>query len=445
MKHLLEKTVTIVLSLIVAGSAFALGLGNSSGQAILGQSLLIEIPLLGSEDGIPAVECFKVRPPMAEIESSFVLRNAQLRVVAERGRAKLIVASPSPVREPVVEFGVTIGCGFEISKDYLLLTAEPAKIVLPPEAIKLPAQTPVESQSNLAASAKPAKSTLPAIPADEFLRVEGAVTLKQLAQQIYPLQPKAREKFIRMMTQANPNLKQGDTQITTETELRVPSGLPLRRQGAYHPLAKSVAVAGQSTVKPVIVSPTKHPAVAAKPHQDLLVLGAPAQKNAAELLAEAERLTAILMEQTEAQSAASEKIAQLEGSLNDLKKHVSGLENRINAIEVARQAEKSAAKPASLDFLELLLAVLAGGAIGGLTLHFYNRLQFRRTPGPHKRQPEGLPWEKSHEPVGMKAAKGANTDSPTLAKKKLAEETFEPAKQPPSPQNDFDFVERLSR
>lgn len=476
MKFPFCKSVFIALLLIAAKTAYALGLGAISGQPVLGQPLLLEIPLLGSEDGIPGADCFKVRPPTAEIESAFVLRNSQVQVAGERGRAKLILSTVAPVREPVIEFGLAIGCGFEISKDYVLLAAEPSRWVAPTDAIKLPASAPAEPSQSAATVRKSDTATIPATAGstDKTLRITNAVNLAKLAQQHYPLQPKAREKFMRMMTQANPGLIQGDGQIAAASELRLPPGLPVRRLGPYKPesaasAAKSPAVATKPLVAPAEAS--RPNPVPEKSRHDLLVLGPPGQKNAAELLAEAERLTAILMEQTNTQSATVEKITQLEDTLNSLKKNFTNIESRLNKIEVERQSEKLAAKPLSLDFIELLLAVAAGGAIGALTLHFYNRMRARRTldqrdsggaatqllasrgnsaglPESGKtRQSDGLPWQKGHEPTG-KSARGVNASSSESTEKQdllpLVEEMPEPAKPQASPQNDFDFVSKQS-
>lgn len=459
--------------LTTTSCALALGLGNVSGQPILGQSLLIEIPLLGTDEGIPPLECFRIRPPSAEIESAFVLRSAQLQIQGERNHAKLILTSASAVREPVIEFGLTVGCGFALSKDYLLLTAEPSRIPLPSQPIKLPALVSEESPDKLTDIPKPPKPVLPATSADKLLRVEGEATLAKLARQHYPLQPKAREKFIRMMTQANPDLIQADGLIAAGSELQVPSGLPVRRQGAYRPQPKLAPATDQPVSQPAppaspqTASAKKPAATSANPHHDLLVLGAPGQRNAAELLAEAERLTTILIEQTTAQNAAAEKITQLEDTLNALKKNINGLENRLTTIEAERQAEKLAPKPVSLDFVELLLAVLAGGAIGGLTLHFYNRIQPRRdhelkkpsglpadkggqppsmaSSAPLKaQQSEGLPWQKGYEPTRKTTSKEADGASPEMGEEHklqpLPGETSKSAQQPATPQNDFDFV-----
>ena len=462
----LWKFAALGLLLTATGSALALGLGNVSGQPVLGQPLLIEIPLLGTDEGVPPLECFGIRPPSAEIESAFVLRSAQLQIQGERNHAKLIIASASAVREPVIEFGLTVGCGFALSKDYLLLPAEPSRIALPSQPIRLPAAASEESPGKLTDIPKPPRAVLPATATGNRLRIEGQATLTELAKQRYPLQPKAREKFMRMMAQANPDLLQADGIIAAGSELQVPPGLPERRRGAYRPQFAAATDRPLSQPAPPVSPQTggaKRPAAAsAKPHHDLLVLGPPGQRNAAELLAEAERLTTILIEQTTAQNAAAEKITQLEETLSALKKNIIGLEHRLNAIEVERQAEKLAPKPVSLDFVELLLAVLAGGAIGGLTLHFYNRIRSRREqelkkPGaesadresqrasmasstmPKTQQSEGLPWQKGYEPTRKPISKEAKGAAPEMVEPH-PEEISKPAQQPSTPQNDFDFV-----
>ena len=474
MRYLLGKTACLVLSLIMTGSAFALGLGNVSGQAVFGQPLLIEIALLGSDAEIPSIECFRIGNPMAEIESAYVLRNANIQLHGERGRAKLIITTASPVRDLFIEFGVRVDCGFGLSRDYLLLTSEPSETSQPALKVKPPVSAPIEAQNLLEQTAQWSKPTLPAAPAEKFLRIENDVSLKALARQKYPLQPKAREKFIRMMAQANPQFAQEVDLIAAGTDLQIPPGLPVRRQGAYRKESKAVST-DRGAVAPQLSTSRKLAAKSAKSHQDVLVIGSAARLSATELLAEAERLTGMLMVQTSDQNKMSEKIAQLEDTLNALKKHFNGVESRINKIEVERQAEKLAAKPASLDFAELLLAVLTGGAIGGLTLHVYNRIQLRRGHGsnlsartstkgggipsaplatsmPIKPEPEaGLPWEK-HGGSTATNQTGKGTISAPLGlmtvegeQQSQSRDIAEPAPQSPSsPQDDFDFVTKQS-
>jgi len=457
------KLALIGISLAVSNTALALGLGNVSGQPVLGQPLLLEIPLLGTDEGIPALECFKVRPPAAEIESGFVLRNAQIQIQNERNQARLVLTSASAVREPVLEFGLAVGCGFGLSKDYLLLTAEPLKIALPtqPTAPVIPtvSSEPTVAKTDALEPRKPESST------SSTLRLVADVTLEQLARQRYPLQPKAREKFIRMMMQANPDIEKADNLITADAELQIPPGLPVQRRNANRPESKTVAVP-----KPSAVQPAAEPRVVAavakpvKPNRDILVLGHSGQRSAAELLSEAERLTALLAEQTNAQMAAADKLTQLEDSYKALQKRAGLLENRINAIEAERQAEKLAPKPASFDFLELLLAVLVGGALGGLSLYFYTRFQFRRESRLSKASEEdsnkrlgsglasvalndrdagGLPWQQGQPTARQPSANAAGGGNGSLAENSAPQpKAAESALQPASPQNDFDFVSK---
>ncbi|TRZ96566.1 MAG: hypothetical protein D4R84_06875 [Rhodocyclaceae bacterium] len=384
MKTIARILLGLALSIVMTGSAFALGLGNASGLAILGEPLRVEIPLIGSETGVPAIECFNLRAPQAEIANIYVLRNAQLQLLGESGRARLVVTSSSPVQEPVIEFAVAVGCGFELSKDYLLLAEEPGRVA----STNLPALQPVatimKATGPAPAPVKPASRALPSSPPGEaLLRVDSALTLAALAHQKYPLQPKAREKFLRLMLLANPDLKRPESLIESGTDLHMPPGLPLRRLGSLASRLKP-AVADAAGSRPLGMA-DRTPAsghatgAATKPAKDLLVLGAPLERNrnAAELLAEAERLAAILLDQTRTQDALAEKIGKLDDTLNELKKHFIGLTDRLNKIEAERQAEKLVAKPASLDFLELLLAVGAGGLMGALGLYVFNRRQFQ--------------------------------------------------------------------
>lgn len=363
--------------LLLVGHVQALGLGGVSGQAVIGQPLRIEIPLLGTEGGLPAADCFRIRAPSVEMEQAYVLKGGRVEVVGERGRARLVVTA-APVREPIVEFAVNVACGFDLTKDYLLLSSVPAK---PAEAVSPPLAVPAAAVPAVAAiqpAAAPAKSAAPAAPAAApsagSLRVTAETTFEALAQRNYPLQPKAREKYARMMRAANPGV--GDA-IAAGTELRVPAGLPVRREGPYRP----EAVAPKPAVAIVAAEAPRPPAKPAKaaPAKDVLRLGVAPERTNAELLAEAERLTGVLIEQARMEDEIAENLTRLETAFKDLQQQYVAVEDRLARIEAERQAEK-AAQSQSFGFVGLLAAVLAGGALGGAGLHFYNRR--RRLPDP---------------------------------------------------------------
>lgn len=443
-------------SLAAANHAFAVGLGNAMGQAVLGSPLRVEIPLIGSDAGIPSIECFDVRPPQAEIASVYVLRNPTLEVVGVAGRASLLITTELPVQEPVIEFAVTVGCGFKLSKDYVLLAEEPGKRASVPITPVSPLARPTDA-AKATSSQSGSASTNQSVPAfnDEVLRITSALTLEALARQTYPLQPKAREKFTRMMLLANPGLRNAASAIDSGTELKLPPGLPLRRHGTFPPAPKRVIAEASD---PVTTSPgvtVNNPTVvAAVPQRDLLLLGAAAERNRspAELLAEAERLATLLAEQNKTQDALVDQIGKLESTLTDVKKHYTELTDRLNRVESERAAEKRAAKPASLDFFELLAAVLAGGAIGALGMYGINRLRSRRAIGSSgsSRPAISLPALKSkaappnESPAGPSTSAAGTAVQANVAKQPTPAATVARLPEPPAPaedqaQDDFDF------
>lgn len=335
-----------VVALATSGRALAIGLGNVSGEAVLGQPLRVEIPLLGVAGERPAAECFRVRPPQTATEPGYAPKSARVAVVGERGSARLVVSTAAPVREPVVEFGIAVACGFDLTRDYLLLSSPPARV----PAIVVPAPVPV-SPPVAAASSQP---KAPPAVAGTSLRIAGDTTLVELARRNYPLQPKAREKYVRMMRDANPELAV-DGVVPAGAQLTVPPGLPLRRESRHRPRAEAA--------KPLA------------PARDVLRLGVAPERSPAELLAEAERLAAVLLQQQRMENELVDNLTRLEKAFADLKQHYVSVEERMVRIEAERVAEKAAAKSGSVGLLELLLAVLAGGALGGVGLHAYNRLR----------------------------------------------------------------------
>ncbi|HEX8989439.1 MAG TPA: hypothetical protein VF816_15890, partial [Rhodocyclaceae bacterium] len=218
------------IALLLAGHASAFEMGQPSGRAVLGQSLRIEIPLSGVEGPPPASSCFRLRQPQIDVGNDFVARSGRVEVVSERGRIKLLVTTAMPLREPVIGFVVAAGCEFGLSREYTLLVGLPAAVEAP--RIEPPA-APARTQA-----AEPARSiAATAAPAD------GELTLRQMAREKYPTQPRARERYMRMMLKANPELGGRDEPIAAGTELQSPPGLPERRTAQQRPAAETAAEA----------------------------------------------------------------------------------------------------------------------------------------------------------------------------------------------------------
>lgn len=366
------------LGLATAGPALAIGLGNASGAVVLGQPLRIEIPLLGAVGELPTSDCFRVRPAQVQTGAGYALKAARIEVVGAPGQARLLVSTVAPLREPVIEFGITVSCGFDLTKDYVLLGSPP--VIAP--VVAAPA-LPVVPVTAAAVAAPPSKAPSAATTTLEpSSPVASDTTLAALAQRNYPLQPKAREKYVRMMREANPELDAA-TPIGAGTQLSIPAGLPLRRIGPYRPEAKAAtpAAAPAAVARPTVVDVVAPPRIETLPAGDVLRLGVAPSRSPAELLAEAERLAEVLVQQTQMQDEIAESLTRLEGTFNGLKQHYVSMEARLASIEAERLAEKAAGKSRSQvnGLAELLLAVLAGGALGGLGLHAYKR---RRQPAP---------------------------------------------------------------
>lgn len=361
------------VGLATAGPALAIGLGNASGAVVLGQPLRIEIPLLGAIGELPASDCFHVRPAQVQTGAGYALKAARIEVVGAPGQARLLVSTTAPLREPVIEFGITVGCGFDLTKDYVLLGSPPvmAPVAAAPALPVVPAA---------AVAAPPSKAPSAATTLEPSSQVASDTTLAALAQRNYPLQPKAREKYVRMMRAANPELDAA-TPIGAGTQLSIPAGLPLRRIGPYRPQAKAGTPAPAAVARPTAADVVAPPRIETLPARDVLRLGVAPSRSPAELLAEAERLAEVLVQQTQMQDEIAESLTRLEGTFNGLKQHYVSMEARLASIEAERLAEKAAAKSRSQvnGLAELLLAVLAGGALGGLGLHAYKK---RRQPAP---------------------------------------------------------------
>lgn len=106
------------------GWASALGLGELRGQIYLGQGLSVEVPIIGGEKTNLDAGCFRLVQPSAAGDLPW-LKKATLSV-RKGGVPVLVIRSEAPVREPIVQVAVELGCGHEISREYVLL-ASPAQ------------------------------------------------------------------------------------------------------------------------------------------------------------------------------------------------------------------------------------------------------------------------------------------------------------------------------
>ena len=114
------------LMLALSSSALAVGLGELRGHPHLGESLKLEIDLLGADKAGLDATCFRLIKPSDGSDLPW-LKKAELRI-RRAASPVLEIRSVAPVREPVLQLAVQIGCGHEISREYVLF-ASPVKDV----------------------------------------------------------------------------------------------------------------------------------------------------------------------------------------------------------------------------------------------------------------------------------------------------------------------------
>ena len=107
--------------LALSGGVSAVGLGELRGQPALGERMQLEIDLLGAEKQKLDASCFRLVQPSGAGDLPW-LKKAGLSV--RKGvQPVLEIRSDAPLREPIMQLTVLLGCGHEISRDYILMAS----------------------------------------------------------------------------------------------------------------------------------------------------------------------------------------------------------------------------------------------------------------------------------------------------------------------------------
>ncbi|MBU2450544.1 MAG: hypothetical protein KJ960_14745 [Gammaproteobacteria bacterium] len=110
-----------ILMLAVSGVASAVGLGDLRGQPVLGERLQLEVDLLGAEKQKLDASCFRLVRPSGGDDLPW-LKKAGLSV-RKSAQPVLEIRSDVPLREPILQLAVQLGCGNEISREYILMAS----------------------------------------------------------------------------------------------------------------------------------------------------------------------------------------------------------------------------------------------------------------------------------------------------------------------------------
>ena len=131
MDRVLGRTSLSLLTLLMSGHAWAVGLGDLRNQPVLGETIRLEVSLLGVDRQRIDASCFRLIQPAGDDlpwlrRASFALRQG--------GDPILEIRTDAPLREPVMQMTIQVGCGHEISRTYMLMASPPRDGALPPPA-----------------------------------------------------------------------------------------------------------------------------------------------------------------------------------------------------------------------------------------------------------------------------------------------------------------------
>ena len=385
-RHTINRLLALCMALaLVPLPAGAAGLGNVSGNPVMGEPFVLEVPLIDAGD--LAAECIQLTPHPAGSDSRFFPHKATFDLKKKAGGAQtFITIRGAEFTQPVLEFRLTIGCGNQISRDYALLPSPSRELHYEPVQINKAAVMPVPESPSPAVVKNMGNAAAPAGP-----------SLEKMAKQRYPLQPKARAKFKRMVRDANPAALEGvadNAPLPANTDLQIPPNIPKKRVGPYIPKVKKAPPAPAPTqipspAEPVPPTQTKAPApsekpapapVAAETPKDRLIISSGAgTPGATQPVGTAE---GALQEKAVASFATQDematKLAQSESSYNELKQQILAMESRMAVLEQERQRlQQEAMKKADWPLLETTVLILVGGLLGAMLMIIMQRRRSR--------------------------------------------------------------------
>lgn len=131
MDRVLGRTSLSLLILLMSGHAWAIGLGDLRNQPVLGETIRLEVSLLGVDRQRIDASCFRLVQPASDDlpwlrRASFALRPGVDPI--------LEIRTDAPLRDPVMQMTIQVGCGHEISRSYMLMASPPRDGAVPPPA-----------------------------------------------------------------------------------------------------------------------------------------------------------------------------------------------------------------------------------------------------------------------------------------------------------------------
>ncbi|OHC70930.1 MAG: hypothetical protein A3H93_19360 [Rhodocyclales bacterium RIFCSPLOWO2_02_FULL_63_24] len=363
MKYLLSALAVFFCT----GSAFALGLGEAEGRAVIGLPLQLTIPILGSQGDPAQTACASLQ---AEGDDE---GQGNIRIKVEGDRLHLSTARA--LNLPILQFRIRLGCSSPFERSFVIL-AEPAPSAVPVLPVRAEAPATVNGEAPSAAPKAVAETAV-----QRSIVLMSSTSLRMLSRQRYPGDSSIRVNFIRRVAAANPDLFASeevafDQRLAAGTRLLLPPGLP-----APQKLDSAATQAGGGS-RSATRRETSAPSVGSKPKPESgrgrgrLIIGAAGLAAAkgpstAELNESIDRLIEVMNQQIMVQIAMTERIKSVEADLAELKRQVVAERQRTAQLESELKTVRESVE--RKDTIQLLLLILLAGMAGAGMLSWISR------------------------------------------------------------------------
>lgn len=168
----------MLLSLCASAGVSAVGFGELRGQPVLGERLAVAVELLGAGKPTPDASCFHIVPPVGGSDLPSLKKAAF--AVRPGSPTLLEIRSDAPLREPIMQLAVELGCGYDISRVYVLLASpalEKPRASDQPPAIMPPAAISSAGERRSASSSTPPLAPPPRMVPKKMALPRPAATL----------------------------------------------------------------------------------------------------------------------------------------------------------------------------------------------------------------------------------------------------------------------------
>lgn len=327
---------------LLVGPAFAVGLGEVEGRAVIGRPLHLTVPILGLAGDAAEAACATL---IADGDAEG-LSGIRIKVAGDR----VHLLTSRILTQPILQFRLRVGCASPFERSFLVLP-EPAGSIEPPaklsEAVAVSHAPPPAKAAEIVAMPQAAP---PAAPRRSIVLMS-STSLRMLSRQRYPGDPNTRVSFIRQMAAANPDLFPNeaaafDQRIAAGTRLMVPASVPAPQRRDAAPRRGRLIIGAEGP------SRGKGPGVA-------------------ELKETVDRLIEVMNQQVTVQIGLTERIKGAEAELAELKRQVQAEKLRVAQLDAELKTVREAAQRTGT--IQLVLLVLLGGVAGAWLLSWLSR------------------------------------------------------------------------